>query len=64
MLERYNFNIEIMMEPTFDQLTLKFNELEAKAIKNKELGNKNILYCYYSGHGGLENTTKLILSTG
>jgi hypothetical protein len=52
------------MEPTRDELIKKFNDFEGKAIDNKAKGKKFVLYCYYSGHGGLENTTKLMLSKG
>jgi hypothetical protein len=35
MLKRYKFLVEIMLEPTRDELELKFRELKTRAIKNK-----------------------------
>ena len=52
------------MEPTHDELELKFSELRVKALKNIGLRKGFIFYCYYSGHGILENTTKIVLSKG
>ena len=59
MLERYQFKVEVILNPTKRILDKKFAELKLKAL-NKD-GNHFVLYCYYSGHGGLENTTKIIL---
>ena len=36
MLKRYNFEVEKMIDPTFDSLEKKFNELKNKAIEMKE----------------------------
>ena len=50
------------MEPTKFDLEFRFGELKLKAMDYKKKNRNLVLYFYYSGHGGLENTTKLILS--
>ena len=50
MLERYNFIVEKMINPTLSQLKRKIRELKTKAEENKDRNKKWIFYCYYSGY--------------
>jgi len=45
-------------------LELKFSRLRTKALENIEAKKGFVFYCYYSGHGILENTTNIVLSKG
>jgi hypothetical protein len=64
-LIRYEFKITVLMEPTSDQLNNYFKQLSSIAYeKSKQSvdGKRGIaLFCYFSGHGVLEATTKILL---
>ena len=52
-----------MNDPTLEQLESLYNDLVHDATSKETLGDKSgfALFCYYSGHGVMDQTTKIIL---